>query len=108
MTLRAHAEALYGAIKSLLGNHDSVQVQTALEGELSPRCPDLEPGPPDLSWLVLVQTARNRRAASDTCRSWQDRYEVNGGSGSAPEPCRCSTGAGSMGRPLATSDVSGC
>ena len=34
MTLRAHAEALYEGLKSLLGNHDSVQVQAVLEREL--------------------------------------------------------------------------
>ena len=34
MTLRAHAEAMYEALRALLGSHDATQVQTKLEREL--------------------------------------------------------------------------
>lgn len=34
MSLRAHAEALYQGIRSLLGSHDADQVQAKLEGGL--------------------------------------------------------------------------
>lgn len=34
MSVRAHAEALYQGIRSLLGEHDSAAIQTKLEREL--------------------------------------------------------------------------
>ncbi len=53
MTLRAHAEALYESIRSLLGEHHAQEVQTRLERELrhvSPQWSDNLPDCPGWYW----------------------------------------------------------
>ena len=54
MTLRAHAEALYEGLKSLLGSHDSGQVQAVLERELRhvvPTWTETKPDCPGWYWF---------------------------------------------------------
>ncbi len=47
MTLRMHAQALYDGLRSLLGNHDSGQVQAKLEKELRHMIPHWSDSLPD-------------------------------------------------------------
>ena len=47
MTLRAHAEALYDALRSIMGNHDAKQVQATLERELRHMIPNWSEAIPD-------------------------------------------------------------
>lgn len=47
MTLRAHAEALYQGLASILGEHDATQVQSKLERELRHIVPNWSDALPD-------------------------------------------------------------
>ena len=47
MTLRSHAEALYQAIRPILGEHDATNVQTKLERELRHVVPNWSETLPD-------------------------------------------------------------
>jgi hypothetical protein len=54
MSVRAHAEALYDGIRSLVGEHDVVQVQSKLERELRqflPHWTEEKPSVPGWYWL---------------------------------------------------------
>lgn len=54
MSLRAHAEALYQSLQSLLGTHDVEKVQAHLERELRhivPSWSDTKPSCPGWYWL---------------------------------------------------------
>ncbi len=53
MSLRMHAEALYDSLRSLLGSHDSDQIQAKLERELRhiiPNWTDADPDCPGWYW----------------------------------------------------------
>ncbi len=47
MSLRIHAEALYDALRSIMGNHDATQVQATLERELRHMIPNWSEAIPD-------------------------------------------------------------
>ncbi len=47
MSLRIHAEALYDALRSIMGNHDAKQVQATLERELRHMIPNWSEAIPD-------------------------------------------------------------
>jgi len=54
MTLRAHAEALYDALRSIMGAHDASHVQATLERELRHMIPNWSeaiPNCPGWYWL---------------------------------------------------------